>query len=400
MDLKNQNLYPLTYVFNGYHIEIKSDLQPGNIGLDKNTVFINSQPLAVWQEGSAYRCIVTPYKTFPTLEETANAAVIALDGKELSPLQEDRLGRLPEGLPDLDNPGLPRVRKNILNMTQGERNLFIQAILTLKNKTNNITFNSPYDDFVKVHMDSMEYGHSHDQYWSAHQNALLPWHRLYIYHFESLLRAQPGFETVTVPYWNWTETAKEDILPFTEDFMGGAGDAEGWGDGLKTWVSKGEFAYNEGRGKWRTVTQPSFIGEPEPALARHPAENLFDKNLVEPHILEEIQTIEKFVINAPIGSGFSIQLNNKLHNQIHNEVGGDMATEASPNDPIFWLHHCMLDKVWADWQESHPNTPDYEVDNGDHPFFPDSPLQPWLDDIKRHITINDLLDYKRLYTYE
>jgi len=22
----------------------------------------------------------------------------------------------------------------------------------------------------------------------------------------------------------------------------------------------------------------------------------------------------------------------------------------SPNDPIFWLHHCFVDKIWYDWQ--------------------------------------------------
>jgi hypothetical protein len=29
----------------------------------------------------------------------------------------------------------------------------------------------------------------------------------------------------------------------------------------------------------------------------------------------------------------------------------------SPLDPIFWLHHCMVDRVWAEWQRTH-TTPD------------------------------------------
>jgi hypothetical protein len=27
----------------------------------------------------------------------------------------------------------------------------------------------------------------------------------------------------------------------------------------------------------------------------------------------------------------------------------------SPNDPVFFLHHCFIDKLWADWQERHPD---------------------------------------------
>ena len=31
----------------------------------------------------------------------------------------------------------------------------------------------------------------------------------------------------------------------------------------------------------------------------------------------------------------------------------------SPNDPVFFLHHCFVDKAWADWQEvQKKNNPD------------------------------------------
>jgi tyrosinase len=41
----------------------------------------------------------------------------------------------------------------------------------------------------------------------------------------------------------------------------------------------------------------------------------------------------------------------QLHNRVHLWVGGNMALMTSPNDPVFFLHHCFVDKVWADWQE-------------------------------------------------
>jgi hypothetical protein len=35
-------------------------------------------------------------------------------------------------------------------------------------------------------------------------------------------------------------------------------------------------------------------------------------------------------------------------------VGGSMLPMTSPNDPCFFLHHCFVDKIWADWQAAHP----------------------------------------------
>lgn len=38
------------------------------------------------------------------------------------------------------------------------------------------------------------------------------------------------------------------------------------------------------------------------------------------------------------------------HGIVHNNIGGDMASMASPNDPIFFLHHAFMDRLWARWQ--------------------------------------------------
>ncbi|WP_442858219.1 tyrosinase family protein [Arthrobacter sp. SLBN-100] len=49
----------------------------------------------------------------------------------------------------------------------------------------------------------------------------------------------------------------------------------------------------------------------------------------------------------------------QLHNRVHVWVGGNMLLMTSPDDPVFFLHHCFIDKVWADWQEIQKiNNPD------------------------------------------
>ncbi|MGE5347514.1 MAG: tyrosinase family protein, partial [Acidithiobacillales bacterium] len=35
-------------------------------------------------------------------------------------------------------------------------------------------------------------------------------------------------------------------------------------------------------------------------------------------------------------------------------LGGDMATAASPTDPLFFLHHANIDRIWSEWQKAHP----------------------------------------------
>ena len=51
-----------------------------------------------------------------------------------------------------------------------------------------------------------------------------------------------------------------------------------------------------------------------------------------------------------------------------------MGTGTSPNDPVFFMHHCFVDKIWADWQgNGHPN--DYE---GASPFAFNDPMWPWV----------------------
>jgi len=40
-----------------------------------------------------------------------------------------------------------------------------------------------------------------------------------------------------------------------------------------------------------------------------------------------------------------------IHDGIHGWVGGDMGIVASAAfDPIFWSHHCMIDRIWYLWQ--------------------------------------------------
>jgi hypothetical protein len=52
---------------------------------------------------------------------------------------------------------------------------------------------------------------------------------------------------------------------------------------------------------------------------------------------------------------FKSALENGPHNAVHNAIGGDMTTAASPTDPLFFMHHANVDRLWYQWREAHPN---------------------------------------------
>jgi hypothetical protein len=148
----------------------------------------------------------------------------------------------------------------------------------------------------------------------------LPWHRAYLYYFEQICREASGNNAFVLPYWNWSTTPR---LP-----------AVFWGDDNTLYDSTRQIDPND------------------------PA----DPGYVAPSVLESILQISDFQLfgsfEAPqqrpdFGPQYG-QLEQTPHNYIHGWINGDMGAFLSPLDPIFWLHHCNIDRLWADWTRRHP----------------------------------------------
>jgi tyrosinase-like protein len=53
-------------------------------------------------------------------------------------------------------------------------------------------------------------------------------------------------------------------------------------------------------------------------------------------------------------SSFQNNLNGGYHIEVHNQLGGAMGTMGRANrDPVFWLHHNYIDRIWSNWIEEH-----------------------------------------------
>ena len=73
---------------------------------------------------------------------------------------------------------------------------------------------------------------------------------------------------------------------------------------------------------------------------------------------------EKFYIDSPTGSlGFNPRLDQNPHFFTHLALGGDMAEFSTVGgDPLFYLHHANLDRIWESWNRlgnKNPTDPKY-----------------------------------------
>lgn len=148
---------------------------------------------------------------------------------------------------------------------------------------------------------------------SQHNNGLfLPWHRQQLAHFERIVAKLTGHESFAMPYWDWQE---HRFLP--------------------EWITDRDSPLYE-RNRARGVETLDF------AAARW-AESPYTAKLAS-------DGFEIFCGKLPEGAGM---VEGYGHNHIHQLIGGGMRhPRTSARDPMFWLHHSNVDRVWATWHRN------------------------------------------------
>ena len=154
----------------------------------------------------------------------------------------------------------------------------------------------------------------------------LPWHRLMLFQFEQTIREVLHDEDFSLPYWNPVTGNEADLsLPLA----------------LR---DPGSPLFNSTRWPWVNG------GERIDTLYM---------NWLSLDCLNE-----KMYIDSPTGSlGFCPRFDQNPHFFTHLALGGDMAEFSTVGgDPIFYLHHCNLDRIWESWNRlgnSNPTDPKY-----------------------------------------
>lgn len=148
-----------------------------------------------------------------------------------------------------------------------------------------------------------------------HEPRFLAWHRIHLKRFEDALRTVPGCADVTLPYWDLT-TPIPPVL------------------------------YEAPFGQY-TVQAPIGHGY-DPYTTSKFAPARIAANLARYRI--------GTLITAALQKG-SWELFNpafwQVHDDGHDSIGPTMGNQdVSSFDPIFWVYHCNLDRLWLKWQQA------------------------------------------------
>jgi tyrosinase len=270
------------------------------------------------------------------------------------------------------------IRKDVKDMTAQEKRDFVNAVLKLKRTKSPFGKNgiSYYDVFVYYHRRV-----SNLKVDGAHRGpAFLPWHREFLYAFEAALQNVSGKDHIAIPYWDWTDPASTQAV-FSPDFMGGDG------------VPRRHHAVLDGpfrRGRWR-INVTEQIGSDNPfepdidQVADHPylqrdlggSEEQGVTTLPTAAEMGRVMAVSNYDAkpwNMNTDPRFSFRCalegwgrpdavdDRGAHNQVHLWVGGQwkehggdqlgtISGAASPNDPVFWLIHANIDRLWTQWEQ-------------------------------------------------
>lgn len=391
------------------------------------------QRSALFARGRTRRSVVTT--------GTAGLAVAAF-GSRMAPASSS-LAQTPAATPSASPAATGNliVRPNGATLSADQKLAFTNAVLALKKKPSPwIEGLSTYDTFVLWHRDAFNCDIN-----AAHMGpAFFPWHRMYLHLFEQQLREVDP--TVSIPYWDWTVDNTVDSYVWQPDLMGGDG-SDDHGEAVidgpfrKDAFELMVFDYAD---TTRTpyITRDLGFGKLAPSLPtakeveaglRIPTYDAAPWDATAPIAESFRNTLEGWrdcvdtMCDPTSGLGAVCTGEHLLHNRVHLWVSGEfafahelmghdmasgastpvaqdnilgtMASNSSPNDPVFFLHHANMDRIWGAWLARHGQV--YQPESGGpvgHNI--DDAMWPYTQ-IGLHITPRMMLDHRALgYVYD
>ncbi|KAI8323116.1 Di-copper centre-containing protein [Martensiomyces pterosporus] len=187
------------------------------------------------------------------------------------------------------------------------------------------------------------FGYLHQQVASViHGNPkFLPFHRRFVRDYESVLRRYD--QSIAIPYWNaLVDYQQPDRSPILSgQYFGGNGDASTScvRDGIAaTWALSSPNS---------RCLQRKFNGG-----------NVISSWYSPEYMTSVLQTTKYYV-------DLRASMENSLHGAVHLSLNGEMGTMNSPADPVFWIHHTNIDRLFAQWQAVSPSDRQYQYNGND-----------------------------------
>ncbi|KAL2060772.1 hypothetical protein VTL71DRAFT_9414 [Oculimacula yallundae] len=259
----------------------------------------------------------------------------------------------------------PEKRVEFRTLDAAAQTQYTNAVMCLSTKPSTLGLNTTlYDDFTYVH--------THLNTIIHFVSMFLPWHRYFVQLYHNHLR-ECGY-TGPMVYWDWTPDAVNTAESSIWKVVGGNGGEKTEKTGDQEWacLTDGPFknlrpAYYKTTYAPHCLSRDFFDGENRPGTMRGIGYNA-----------EEIQLIN----NKATYAEFRTYVESVPHGSIHSAVGGqkgDMKPSSSTNDPLFFMHHTQVDRLWYLWQQGNPEAREKEVK--DQKLYPDDGTIATLGDV-------------------
>ncbi|KAF5870718.1 putative tyrosinase-like protein [Botrytis fragariae] len=234
----------------------------------------------------------------------------------------------------------PPIRREWRILSTSARERYIDAVQCLTTKPFRVRNNgSLYDDFPCIHQQTAPTAHS--------AATFLAWHRYFIHVYEDALR---------------NECSYKGDLPCVMD---------GPFAGLEAMFYGGDYKPH--------CLSPGFsTGESLQELSE----------LIRPDVVDEIMQEKEF-------KNFAERLEKNAHQFVSGSIRGDFSKFTGPYDPVFFLHHANLDRLWWGWQQQEPENRLFAYD-GKTPRVATSPTVQLADmlsveELKRQISVREVM---------
>ena len=225
-----------------------------------------------------------------------------------------------------------------------------QSAVNLRVSVNSLALNSPVLNALRTGIQAMKSLPSSDpRNWTNQVNIhfnfcphgnwyLLPWHRAYVNQFEKIIAQLSNYPSFVMPFWDWT-TDRSIPAAFASPTYNGVANP----------------LYDSTRTMSTTATLPDDMVGPN-VINSIIAETQFEIfGSSRGSITQNGTKIQQNSTNSSWQrtQGSQGPLESNPHNRVHNTIGGYMLDFLhSPNDPLFWLHHSNIDRLWSLWNGS------------------------------------------------
>jgi tyrosinase len=177
--------------------------------------------------------------------------------------------------------------------------------------------------------------------WCMHGNWwFLPWHRGYLYFFEKIVRKMSEDDGFRLPYWAWEKVGQSVLpAPFRDAkyqcrdnalFDATRVDAANSGQPLRPRSASGSFSID-----WEAVLSTERFTTSFPELS-----------------YGGLRAAKTKIPERPASKDHGV-MESRAHDLLHDALGDDTGNMGDPKtaarDPIFWLHHANVDRLWNRW---------------------------------------------------